>query len=309
MVSPNDTYAVAESSAGNDSGVSWGAIFAGAVAAAVVSMLLLMLGLGLGFSAISPWTDEGASAQALGISSVIWLVIVQIVSSAMGGYLAGRLRVKWVNVHDDEVYFRDTAHGFLAWTLATLVAASLIAGSAASVVGSGVQAGASVASGAAGAMTQAAGNAVGNVSGQDYHYYIDRLFRTEDAPADNDDSIHEEVLRIFSRTLDNNGQLSPEDRGYLAQMIAQRTNMSQQDAERRVDEVYGQALLSIEQARTAAREAADTAAKIAAGTALWTFVTLLCGAFFASLAAIFGGRRRDAAAPVNTSAQTARAAR
>ncbi|RRV07348.1 hypothetical protein EGJ27_11725 [Pseudomonas sp. v388] len=307
MVSPNDTYVGAEQHAGHLSGVSWGAIFAGAAAAAIMSMLLLMLGLGLGFSAVSPWADEGASAEALGISTIIWLVIVQVLSSALGGYLAGRLRVKWVNVHDDEVYFRDTAHGFLAWAVATLLAATLIVGSAASAIGTGVQAGASVASGAAGAVSQAAGGAAGNVSGQDYSYFVDNLFRADDASAVSDDSAHTVVLRIFTRTLDNNGQISPEDRSYLARLVAQRTGLSQADAERRVDEVYAQAVKSVEDAKNAAKEAADTAAAVAAGTALWTFVTLLLGAFFASLAAIYGGRRRDAAVthPVYTT-RTAR---
>jgi hypothetical protein len=258
-------------------------------------MLLLMLGLGLGFSAMSPWGDEGASAKTLGISTVIWLVIVQIVSSGTGGYMAGRLRVKWVNVHDDEVYFRDTAHGFLAWAVATLLAATLIVGSTAGVVGAGARAGASAVSGAASSVTQAAGSAASNVSGQDYSYFVDSLFRNDNPSSVSDDAAHQVVLRVFTRTLNNNGQMSPEDRSYLAQLVAQRTNLSQADAERRVDEVYGQALKSIEDAKTAAKEAADTATTVAAHTALWTFVTLLFGAFFASLAAIYGGRLRDAA--------------
>lgn len=307
MVSPNDTYVGAEQQTGNLSGVSWGAIFAGAAAAAIMSMLLLMLGIGLGFSAVSPWGDEGASAKALGISTVIWLVIVQILSSGLGGYLAGRLRVKWVNVHDDEVYFRDTAHGFLAWTVATLLAASLIVGSAAGVVGAGVRAGASAASGAASAVSQAAGGAASNVSGQDYSYFVDSLFRADSPSSASDEDAHKVVLRVFTRTLNNDGQMSPEDRTYLAQLVAQKTNLSQADAERRVDEVYGQALKSVEDAKNTAREAADTAATVAAGTALWTFVTLLFGAFFASLAAIYGGRRRDAS--VTTADYTTRTVR
>lgn len=309
MVSPNDTYVGAvgsEQHAGNFSGVSWGAIFAGATAAAIMSMLLLMLGTGLGFSAVSPWADEGASAQALGVATVIWLVIVQVVASGMGGYLAGRLRVKWVDVHDDEVYFRDTAHGFLAWAVATLVAATLIVSSAAGLIGAGAKAGASVASGATSTLSQAAGGAAGNVSGQDYSYFVDSLFRDSNPAAVSDDAAHTVVLRVFTRTLNNNGQMSPEDRSYLAQLVAQRTRMSQADAERRVDEVYGQALKSVEDAKNAAKEAADTAAAVAAGTALWTFVTLLCGAFIASLAAIYGGRRRDTAVShsVNTTRTT-----
>lgn len=100
----------------NISSVTWAAILAGAAAVAALSLILIILGFGLGFSAISPWTNDGLSAQALGISTILWLVFTQIIASAMGGYLAGRLRVKWVNVHTDEVYFRDTAHGFLTWS-------------------------------------------------------------------------------------------------------------------------------------------------------------------------------------------------
>ncbi|MCY4125026.1 MAG: hypothetical protein OXF59_07500, partial [Pseudomonas sp.] len=107
------------------SGVSWAAIFAGAAGAAAISLLLVVLGAGLGFAATSPWADEGASAKALGISTIVWLLLTQIIASGMGGYIAGRLRVKWANLHGDEVYFRDTAHGFLSWAVATLVTAML----------------------------------------------------------------------------------------------------------------------------------------------------------------------------------------
>jgi len=127
------------------SGVSWGAIFAGAAAAAALSLILVLLGFGLGFSAVSPWADSGISAKGLGISTIIWLAFTQIVASGLGGYIAGRLRVKWANMHGDEVYFRDTAHGFLAWAVATLITAVLVVGSVSSVVSGGVKAGASVA--------------------------------------------------------------------------------------------------------------------------------------------------------------------
>lgn len=130
------------------SGVSWGAIFAGAVAAAALSLILVLLGFGLGFSAVSPWADSGISAKGLGISTIVWLAFTQIVASGLGGYIAGRLRVKWSGMHGDEVYFRDTAHGFLAWAVATLITAVLVVGSVSSVVSGGVKAGASVAAGA-----------------------------------------------------------------------------------------------------------------------------------------------------------------
>jgi hypothetical protein len=154
------------------SAVSWGAVAAGAAAAAALSLILLILGVGLGLSSVSPWATEGVTASTFGLSTILWLTLTQLAASAMGGYLAGRLRTKWSDVHTDEVYFRDTAHGFLAWAVASLA--------------------------------------------------------------------------------------------------------------------------TVLEAEVAAREAADKARKASAYGALWLFVSLLIGAFFASLSATFGGRRRDA---------------
>ncbi|WLG42471.1 hypothetical protein [Pseudomonas sp. FP1740] len=291
--SPDGFYPVAEESS-TLSGVSWPAIFAGAAAAAALSLILVLLGFGLGFTAVSPWANEGMSAKGLGISTIVWLAFTQIVASGLGGYIAGRLRVKWAFMHGDEVYFRDTAHGFLAWCVATLVTATLVVGSVSSVVSGGVRAGAVVAGGAVSAMTQAAGSAIGNPANDPYGYFIDSLFRDDRPVAVSDDATHGTVTRIFARSLSNDGQLATEDRAYLAQLVAQRTNLTQADAERRVDEVYARTQKAAADAKLAAQQAADTAAKVAAWTALWMFIALLAGAFFASLAATFGGRRRDA---------------
>lgn len=299
MTATTYTSATTTASWAHQGGVSWGAIFAGAAGAAALSLILVLLGFGLGFSAVSPWAHEGISAKGLGISTVIWLAVTQILASGLGGYLAGRLRVKWASLHGDEVYFRDTAHGFLAWAVATLVTATIVVGSVSSVVGGGVQAGAQVASGAATAVTQAAGSASSN---KDYGYFVDALFRDDRPVAVSDDAARGIVARIFVRTLNNDGQLAAEDRTWLAQMVAQRTNLSQADAERRVDQVYGQARQSVEDAKVAAKQAADTAAKVAAMGALWTFIALLLGAFFASFAATFGGRRRDSVVYLETDA-------
>lgn len=281
------------------SGVSWGAIFAGAAAAAALSLILVLLGFGLGFSAVSPWANEGVSAKGLGITTIVWLAFTQIVASGLGGYIAGRLRVKWTYMHGDEVYFRDTAHGFLAWCVATLVTATLVAGSVSSVVSGGVQAGAQVAGGAASAMTQVAGTAAANTGSDQYGYYIDSLFRDDRPVAAGDDAARGTVTRIFARSIAD-GQLAAEDRTWLAQLVAQRTNLTQADAERRVDEVYARTQKAVADTKQAAQETADSAAKIAAWTTLWMFVALLAGAFFASFAATFGGRRRDAVVYLET---------
>jgi hypothetical protein len=164
------------------SGVSWGAILAGAFAAAALSFILIILGFGLGFSAVSPWSGSGASAQTIGVSTILWLAFTQIAASAIGGFLAGRLRVKWASVHNDEVYFRDTAHGFLAWAVASLATAALLTSAIGGVLSGGARvAGATGAAAATVGATAMQGNmganggaAMANSSG----YFIDSLFRS-----------------------------------------------------------------------------------------------------------------------------------
>jgi len=119
--------AIVDVQTGLQSGVSWPAVAAGGVATAALTLLLVAFGAGLGLSAISPWSDSGVSASTFKIATGIYLIIVGVMSSAVGGYLAGRLRTKWIGVHSNEVFFRDTAHGFLAWAFATLISATALA--------------------------------------------------------------------------------------------------------------------------------------------------------------------------------------
>jgi MFS family permease len=113
------------------SGVHWGAIVAGAVGAVGITIILISLGPGLGLTTVSPWAPSATPPATFGIAAGIWLIITQWLSAGLGGYLAGRLREKWVGVRTDEILFRDTAHGLLAWALATIiVVVLLIAGSA-----------------------------------------------------------------------------------------------------------------------------------------------------------------------------------
>lgn len=143
----------------NTSGTSWGAILAGAAAAAALSLILMILGTGLGFATTSPWADRGLEASTVGISSIVWILATQLAASALGGYLAGRLRVKWPDVQTDEVFFRDTAHGLLTWAVASLFTAALMGSALANVIGTGVQAGATAAGSAGAIAAQAVGSA------------------------------------------------------------------------------------------------------------------------------------------------------
>lgn len=290
------------------SAVSWAAIFAGAMAAAALSLILLILGTGLGLSAVSPWAPKGISAETFGVSAIVWITVTQLLASGMGGYLAGRLRTKWVSVHSDEVYFRDTAHGFLAWAVASLVTAAVLASATGTIVSGGVQASATVAGtatagavGMAAASTDKVGMSANDVGG----YFIDSLFRKEaataspttaappmmtDAPAVAASAA--EVSRIFLNSL-RSGAMPAEDIRYIGQVVAQRTGLSQADAEKRVSDTYARMQTKLKEAETAARDAADKARKTSAYAALWIFISLLTGAFVASLAATFGGRQRD----------------
>lgn len=280
------------------SAVSWGAIVAGAVAAAALSLILLMLGVGLGLSSVSPWGHYGASAATFGVSTILWVTLTQLLACAMGGYLAGRLRTKWIAVHTDEVYFRDTAHGFLAWAVASLATAALLTSVIGSIVGAGIQAGATVAGGVA---SNVAGATAGgsemaksdNETGP-MGYFVDSLFRKDSNTAVVATAVpRSEVSRIFMNTVFT-GPLPADDIRYVGQLVAQRTGLSQQEAEKRVTDTYARVQAKLTDAKTAAKDAADKARKASAYAALWLFISLLIGAFIASLAATYGGRQRDA---------------
>lgn len=293
--------------------VSWSAILAGATAIAALSLILLLLGTGLGLSSVSPWVHEGITAKTLGLSAILWLTLTQILASGMGGYLAGRLRTKWVGVHMDEAYFRDTAHGFLAWAVAALATAALLTSTIGTIVSGGIHTGAFVARGGAMA-AKMAGPELENfhTNGGPMGYFVDSLFRkdsnaptatptdkTNDHPS-NYIAVAEqptaesasEVTRIFMNTV-HTGPLPVEDVSYVGQMVAQRTGLTQQDAEKRVSDTYARVQAKLHDTETAAKDAADKVRKASAYTALWLFISLLIGAFVASVAAICGGRWRD----------------
>ena len=282
------------------SAVSWAAVFAGAAAAAALSLILLLLGTGLGLSSLSPWANEGASAKTLGIGGFVWVIFMQLAASALGGYMAGRLRTKWVSLHTEEVAFRDTAHGFLAWGVATLFTASLLTSTVASIISGGVQAGAQVAGSAAStAATAAASSAGANTSkaGSDSGptgYFVDSLFRSPKGAKSNasPEQAGAEVTRIFTNAIAS-GKLPEEDARYAGQLVAQRTGMSQAEAEKRVNDTFNQTQAKLKEAETKAREAADAARKASAAAALALFISLLIGAFVASYSATIGGRQRD----------------
>ena len=284
------------------SAVSWAAVLAGAFVAAALTVTLVALGTGLGLSSVSPWSNAGASAKTIGVATIVWLIVMQLAASATGGYLAGRLRTKWVDVHTDEVFFRDTAHGFLAWAVGVVIGAAFLASAASSLLGTAVETAVPPLTAAAGGVTAAAaGTANNNRAGRTddrYSYYVDTMMRsTQPAAAatggtsgGDSSASRAEVGRIFANGM-RQQNLAPADRTYLAGVIAARSGVSQAEAEQRVDQAMAQA----KTAEAEAKQAADTARKAAAHLSLWTFLAFLIGAFCASYAATIGGRQRDRA--------------
>lgn len=283
------------------SGVSWAAIFAGAVSAAALSLILALLGTGLGFSTLSPYEDH--SAVVMGVSAILWISLTQLIASGVGGYMAGRLRVKWATVHNDEVFFRDTAHGMLAWAVATLLTAALFGSALTSAISGATSAGAGIAktavSAGAAAGTMAAKDGATGAGMNPGDYFTDMLMRSDKPMAEANANPRAEVAHIFATSI-HNGSLAADDRTYLAQLVAARTGMTQADAEKRVDDVYARMTAAAEKAKAVAKDAADKARKAAATAALWLTVSLLIGAFVASWAATFGGRLRDGVAHIQS---------
>ena len=251
------------------SGVSWPAVWAGGFVTAALSLILLALGTGLGFASVSAWSGAGASTTTIGAGAILWLVLIQLVSASMGGYLAGRLRTKWTGIHSDEVYFRDTAHGFLAWSVALVVTAAFLTSAAAALAGSPSS---SASSAAMASRSEAGPNA----------YYVDSLFRGDGSkPETQGEPGRREAATILALSLQR-GELTSADKSYLDQVVMAKTGLSQADADKRVADAF-----------TGAQTAAEATRKTLARTLLWTFVALLIGAFCASVAGTIGGRQRD----------------
>lgn len=264
----------------NSSGISWSAVIGGAFVTSSLSVILLALGAGLGLSSVSPWSNVGATASTVGTAAIIWLILMQIISSSLGGYLAGRLRTRWAAIHTHEVYFRDTAHGFLVWAVALVMTASFLGMAATSMVGDTAPQTSS---------SQAEGNSFNPAA-----YLVDTLFRCESpkTAARNDASIRTEAGLIFFNAL-RKKEFPETDKTYLVRLITASTGLEQTAAEKRLSEVFSQAQVS-----------AETAKKAITRLLLWLFISLLCGAFFASLFATFGGCRRDSMEAVSLDSGT-----
>lgn len=282
--------------------ISWGAIFSGATVAVALALILFLLGVRLGLSSISPWTNNGIAASTLGVSAIFWLSFTQLAAYGMGGYLTGRLRTRWLSMHADEVYFRDAAHGFLTWALASLATAVLIA----SIIGTGVQSAAVLTSEVPSNISTSL--SAKNIKSQGLNpnpiaspidYFMSSLLRKSsnativaDGNINLSNDIKSEIAIIFMNAI-RNGDMPASDVAYASQFVSEHTGLSELEAKKRVDNTFSKLQTKLLSAEQLAKKAANTASKASAYTALWLFISLLIGAFAASWAATYGGRNRD----------------
>ncbi|HEY4141434.1 MAG TPA: hypothetical protein VGM57_08480 [Pseudolabrys sp.] len=286
-----------------DSAVSWRAIFAGATGSIAITMILVAFGIGVGFSVISPWNGQGVSATTFTAAAGVYLFVVAMLSSTIGGYIAGRLRSRWTTVNEHERFFRDSAHGFVVWALATIVTATVLGSAVSGLIG--------------GAASTVATAATAAAASQPSDIYVDQLLRTNPAqgnaaatpaasaaqatsPTSGDQTAaplqggqiaaaanqnagnRAEISRIVAPAMLRGGSVSDADKKYLASIVAARGGLSQADADARVDYVINQA-----------KQAADKARKSTALFGLWLAASMLAGALSAALAAIEGGNLRN----------------
>jgi hypothetical protein len=266
-------------------GFSWGAVIAGALAAAAVTFLLLFIGSGVGLSLVSvpeANTQTGQSAITLG---AIYFFAAQAFGFAVGGYLAGRLMGPTLENEDEEL-FHATTHGLVVWALGVVATATVIAVSGLVVFSSALNASAII-----GAANQTNQREIG-LTPAATGYWTDVLFRpvgqpNATAPASATATVavppeaKAEAGRILTIGLLHADKLSQADHDRLARLVSETTGADMSEAARRVDEVQTR----IHQDEVAAAEAAR---KLAKYMSIWIAASLCFGALVAAGAAVSG---------------------
>jgi hypothetical protein len=284
---------VSDESGAGRTPLSWSAAIAGAFAATAVTLIIVALGSGIGLSFASPY--GGPSATTMTIAAAVWLVMAETMGFATGGYLAGRLRSPAYDGVIGETTFRDAAQGIIVWAIG-VVAIATLAGWL------GFFAAGATAHVAAGISAAPRGESA-NATSAPTDYFVDLMFRPAPTtataagqrPASNTVGIapagaqpalsseaRAEMTRILARSVAQ-GRIDDSDRAYLAQVVAVRTGLPPDEAQRRISEVESKA-----------RDAADKVAKAGAYFSFWTFMALLFGGAAATLGGILGGQLRDA---------------
>jgi hypothetical protein len=269
-----EAHTATATSVAGASAVSWGAIIAGAAAAVAASLLLFALAAGLDLASISAWPRRGTSRGSLTVMTAVALIVTQWIASGVGGYLAGRLRTRWIGTHTHEVFFRDTAHGFITWCVATIVMASGALSSASPFL----------------SMTRA-GESQASLPAVRHAHPV--------SPSGSGSFQVSVRVGLLPRSLQTQAGLAPEgpaQERLPGKLVLPSTPVAVAGAPL---VVAGTPMLvagasADDPAELVAPDGADTGATRAAATGSFlTALAMLIGAFVASVSAVTGGRRRD----------------
>jgi hypothetical protein len=248
--------------AGAASTVSWGAVLAGAAVAAAVSLLLFALATGLDLAALSS-TNRATPDAWFTVIAAVALIVAQWIPASLGGYITGRLRTRWIGTHTHEVFFRDSAHGFLTWCVATVFMASGL--------GSGLASSASHLTGADRSGGAAAHTAQPSV-------FTAQPGAFGQAPLSASVPMHSELVVPDGPTL---ADVLDTDRTHVARPAATLGADPEPGDARRPEW------------DRLAWQASDAERRDAAAISILTALSMLVGACIASVSAALGGRMRD----------------
>ncbi len=258
--------------------IGWSAIFGASVLTLGIWLLLHLFGVGVGLTSINP--DETNSLRSLGIGVGVWSMIAPIIALFIGGLVAGRV-APTINTLNAAI------HGAVTWAVAMTVGLVVATMMLASVARGVASAGATVV-GTAANQVVALGKNVGGTSlsslgldANDLIAPINRSLEERGMPPVRPESV-EAAAREALQTAVRQGKL---DRAEVEQIIARRTELSQEDASRLTDEIdhrwtelQHRAAGAADQARHAALAAADTTGKVLIGMSVMMVLGLLAAA-------------------------------
>ncbi|HEY0302257.1 MAG TPA: hypothetical protein VGC36_13010 [Rhizomicrobium sp.] len=148
---------------------NWSAAFAGAFVATAVTFFLLTLGSGVGLSLVSVRHATSGDTTTFLTLGAIYFLAAQAFGFAAGGHIVGRLIGPAIETSREEE-IRAGMHGLVAWSLAVVATATLVALSV-------LVAGSATANGAMnGALASTA--ARGEAPSPATAYWVDTLFRS-----------------------------------------------------------------------------------------------------------------------------------
>ncbi len=262
--------------------VDWPAIFAGAVFASAIAFLFTTFGAAIGLSMTSLIDGENSAIWAV-IAVGLWVMWVAVSSFLAGGYVTGRLRRPLPDATQHEVDVRDGLHGLVMWGVAALIGA-LLAG--ATLTGA-ARFGAQFATETVETAGEVAAAAASAVDGGDMDYLIDRLYRS-DGSSRVPDGVRDQTGRILAQDFGEDG-MDGDDQAYLVGQIAQRTGVTEEEAQARLTGITDE----MQAAEKALADAADTARRVGVLSAFLIAAALVVGAGAAWWASSMGGRHRD----------------